>query len=93
MNTETQKTENVQENGSEKSTDISQSIPSGLPPSSSSDSTDLITQCLNNFSKTIEKAVSNQRKNIRFEDVEKGFKKFHGNCHLSIDSWLRHFID
>lgn len=32
-------------------------------------------------------------KNLRFDDIKRSFKEFHGDKHLSIDSWLRHFID
>lgn len=33
------------------------------------------------------------KKNLRFDDIKRSFKEFHGDKHLSIDSWLRHFID
>lgn len=37
--------------------------------------------------------ATTSKKHFRFEDIERAFKKFHGNYHLSINSWLTHFIE
>lgn len=58
---------------------------------SSSNVGDILTNFLKQFTVTLQEIVPNKKSDLRFEDVEKSFKKFHGDCRLSILSWLKHF--
>ena len=49
-----------------------------------------LNQTLQNLSSTVQK-TSNPKRNLRFEDIAKSFKEFHGDSHLSVNSWLTHF--
>lgn len=62
------------------------------PKTDERDSTEIFAESLKLLSNEMKKATR-PTKNLRFDDIQRSFKEFHGDKHLSIDSWLRHFID
>lgn len=51
---------------------------------------ELLAASLKQFSERL-KASFNQRRSVRFDDVEKTFKRFTGSSHINFNAWLTHF--
>lgn len=69
----------------------SQKINSECSNQSTVVSSDKLTEALNKISMVLESIVPEKNHNVRFEDIARSFKKFHGDSHLNIYSWLQHF--
>lgn len=65
----------------------------GIPLPRTPEPTDLLAQCLDSFLTTLTNIMANQKTNVRFNDVESSYKKFYGHRHISIESWLSHFLE